>query len=345
MSRSPLALLLLALVVLATVPAPVAADSRTGPSVVVESGETVDGFTATGGVVVVRGTVEGDLEAYGGRVHIAEGGRVTGRLRASGGTVVVDGTVEGTALAYGGSVRVGETARVERSFGAVAGAVSIEGTVLGDATVVAGTVTLGADADVRGDLNYDGQLSDEGGTVRGDVRGVGDLALVPSVPIPGPLVSAYWFAANAALGALLLLVFPRFSWAAANTVAVEPLRTTAAGLAGLVGGLLVVAVTALTLVGVPLALAAAAVLFVCCWAGAVLGRFAVGSWLLSFVDRDDKWPSLLVGLLVVGVLVRLPVVGDAFRAAVLLAGLGTVVLGLRSAYEVLREHPGGLTSL
>lgn len=345
MSRTPLALLLVTLLVLATVPAPVAADSQAGARVVIEEGETVGDLTATAGVVVVRGTVDGDLEAYGGRVVIGESGEVTGRLRASAGVVVVDGTVGGTALAYGGRVHVGESARIGRSLGGIAGTVRVDGLVLGDATLAAGTVTLGETADVRGDLNYDGNLVDEGATVRGSVRGVGDLALLPSVPIPGVMLSAYWLAANAALGALVLLLFPRFAWAAANTIAVEPLRTTGTGLLALLGGLLVVLLAALTVVGIPLALVAGAVLFGCCWAGAVLGRFAVGSWLLSLVDRDDKWSALLVGLLVVGVLVRLPVVGDGFRVAVLLAGLGTVALGLRAAYDVLREHPGGLTSL
>ncbi|WP_255198189.1 polymer-forming cytoskeletal protein [Halorarius litoreus] len=345
MSRRPIALLLVALLVLSIAPVPVAADSRTGSRVVVEDGKTVSDLTATAGVVVVRGTVDGDLEAYGGRVVIEEGGRVTGRLRASAGTVVVNGTVKGTALAYGGNVLVGESGRVERSFGGAAGTMRIDGLVVGDATVAAGTVTLGESATIRGDLNYDGELVDRGATIGGTVRGVGDLALLPSVPIPGLVLSAYWFAANAALGALVLVLFPRFAWAAANTIAVEPLRTTATGVAALVGGLLAILVTALTVVGIPLALVGAAVLFAACWAGAVLGRFAVGSWLLSFVDRDGKWASLVVGLVVVGVLVRLPVVGDGFRAVVLLAGLGTVVLGLRAAYDVLRKHPGGLTSL
>lgn len=345
MQRAVLALVAL-LACTAVVPQPVAAaEQRAGPSVVVSHGETVDGLTATGGVVIVRGTVDGDLEAYGGRVVVAEGGEVTGRLRSSGGVVVIDGTVRGTALAYGGNVHVGETGRIERSLGGFAGTVRIDGLVIGDVTVAAGTVTLGESADIRGDLNYDGSLVDEGATVRGEVRGVGDLALLPSIPIPGIVLSAYWFAANAALGALVLLVFPRFAWAAANTIAVEPLRTTGTGLLALLGGALAIVLAALTIVGIPLALVGAAVLFAACWAGAVLGRFAVGSWLLSLVDRDDKWQALVVGLLVVGVLVRLPVVGDGFRAVVLLAGLGTVTLGLRAAYDVLRKHPGGLTSL
>lgn len=333
------------LLVLAAVPAPVAADSRTGDRVVVEADETVPDLTATGGVVIVRGTVEGDLEAYGGRVVLAEGARVTGRLRASGGVVVVNGTVDGTALAYGGRVLVGDAGRVGRSFGAVAGDVHVAGTVGGDATVAAGVLELAPSAVVDGDLNYDGELQDRGGTVRGDVRGAGDLALLPSVPLPGVAVSAYWFVANAALGALLLAVFPRFSWAAANTIAVEPVRTTAVGLAALVGAVLAVALVALTVVGLPLALVGAACLFACCWAGAVFGRYAVGAWMLSFADVDHRWGSLLVGLLVVGLLGRLPAVGAPLRVAVLLAGLGTVALGLRAAYEVLRYHPGGLTSL
>lgn len=339
-----LASLCLLLVVAA---APAAADGpRAGDRVVVQENETVEGgLSATAGVVRVEGTVDGDLEAYGGRVVIAESGTVTGRVRAGGGLVRIDGTVEENALAYGGRVVLGETARVGRSFGAVGGGVRIAGRVGGDATVAARTVVLGGSATVAGDLNYDGDLVDEGGAVAGERLASSDLAIVPSVPVPGPVLSAYWLVANALLGAALLLVFPRYTWAAANTAIVEPLQTGAVGLATAVLVPVLLGLVALTVVGIPLAVVGAAAFFALVWAGSVLGRYAIGTWLLSLRDVEHRWGALLLGLVVVAVLGQLPFLGALVQAVALLLGLGVVTLGLRAAYSILRDHPGGVTSL
>lgn len=340
-----LTVLLLVAVVVALAAGLAASDSRTGDRVVVESGETVDGFTATAGVVVVRGTVDGDLEAAGGRVEVAEGGRVTGRLRASAGVVAINGTVEGNALGYGGRVHVGESGVVERSLGAGAGLVRVDGEVGGDVTVGAREIVLGETATVGGDLNYDGDLADEGGTVEGERRASSDVGIVPSVPIPGVVVSAYWLLATAALGAVLLAAFPRYSWAAANTITADTLSTFAAGLATVVAVPVALVLLAATVVGLPLAVVGAAGFFAVAWVGSVLARYAIGAWLLSLADREHRWAALGLGILLVAVLGRLPVVGLVVRAVVVVLGVGVVALGIRAAYVVLRDHPGGVTSL
>jgi cytoskeletal protein CcmA (bactofilin family) len=341
----PRAVLLSVLLVFALLPGLAAADSRASDRVVVDAGERVDSVTATGGVVIVRGTVDGDLEAAGGRVVVEDGGRITGRLRASGGVVVINGTVEENALAYGGRVHVGETGVVERSLGAGAGVVRIDGTVGGDATVGAREITLGSTATIRGDLNYDGDLADEGGTVEGQRRESSDLGLVPSVPLPGIVLDAYWLLANAALGVVLLAVFPRYTWAAANTIGADTLWTAAAGIASVIVVPIVLALIALTVVGLPLTLVGAAGFFAVCWVGSVIARYAIGSWLLSLADRENRWAALGLGLVVVAILGRLPVVGLLVQAVVLVLGVGVVALGVRAAYVVLRDHPGGVTSL
>lgn len=335
------ALLLAAVLVLTLVPAPAAA-ARAGGTVVVGPNETVDGFSAYAGRVVVEGTVEGDLTAYAGRVVVAEGGTVTGRVRAYAGSVVVNGTVGGNVLAYTGSVTVSEGAVVRGSLGAGIADVNVAGTVRGD-VIVAGNVTLADSARVTGDLTYNGQLNDRGGRVDGEVRQLGDLALFPGVP---PLVVAlYLLLADALLGGLLLWAFPEFSWGAANTAHAEPARTAVAGIAVALVVPLACLLLALTVVGVPLAVVGLGAYVATLWVGSVYGRFAVGSWLLTFVDEDRPPVALAVGLVVVAVAAQVPVVGDVVRLVVVLLGVGVLALGLRAVYDIVQSHRGGLTSL
>lgn len=339
------ALLLAALLVLATVPGVAAADTRVGGRVVIDSTVT-DDVTVTGGDVIVESgaTIRGDLTVYAGRVVVEEDATVTGKLRAYGGVVVVRGTVGDNALAYAGRVVIAETGTVRGTLGAAIGRVHIGGTVNGDVTA-AGRITLGPSATVTGSVIYEGVLEDQGATVEDGVRRAAELSLLPSVP--GPLLVLYLLLADALLGAVLLVAAPRFTRAGATTATAQPGRT---GLAGLVAAVVVpvlAALAAITVIGLPLAMAALALFLVALWVGSVLGRIAVGSALLDLADTegDHAWAALAIGLVVVALLSLVPYLGPLVRLVVALVGLGVVVLGLRATYQVVRERPGGLTSL
>lgn len=339
--------LLAVLVVLATVPGVVAADTRVGGRVVVESGDRVSGdVTATGGTVVVESgaTVDGDLTAYAGRITVEENATVTGQLRAYGGTVVVRGTVGDNAVAYGGRITVTETGVVRGSLGAIAGRATVAGTVRGDVTGGV-QVTLAPTARITGSVIYQGSLDDRGATVEEGIRKAAELSLLPT--IPQPLLVLYLLLADALLGAVLLVAVPRFTWSGTNTATAEPGRTAVAGLLAAVVVALLAVVAALTVVGIPLALALLALVGVGLWVGSVLGRLALGSALIGLADPDDDhpWAALALGLVVVAALSLVPYLGPVVRLAVALLGLGVVVLGLRAAYEAVRERPGGLAAL
>lgn len=341
--RRPVALAVVVCLLASLVALPVAAaPPAAAPSVVVGETETVEGFATVGGVVVVRGTVAGDLTAHAGRVVITETGVVEGQLRASGGVVAINGTVEETAIGYAGRVTVGETGEVRRSLGAVAGLVRVDGRVGGDLTTAAPRIELGPEARIGGDLNYDGDLIDEGATVDGQRRGPGDLALLPALPVPGWVVALYWLVSDLLVGALALAVAPRFADAAVDVVADEPVRTTATGAAvGLAGVLLAVAAT-FTLIGIPFALALAGALVIAAWLGSVLVRYALGAYALDRTDVDNEWAALVVGVVGVALLARIPVLGTVVRLAVVCAGIGLIALGIRTAYlAVERSGPGG----
>lgn len=345
-----LALLLAALLVLALVPAPVAADeTRTGGTVVVEADETVDDdLTVFAGSVIVRGTVEGDVTAFAGNVFVD--GEVNGNLHAFAGNVRINGTVTGDANAAGGNVFLAESGRVGGQLEAAGGNAVIEGEVGEDARIGAGSITVGPTASVGGDLVYDGNLDlADGASVSGQVRQSEDLDVGITDPmIPGWLGWAYGLLVNLLLGAVLLIVFPRFSDDLAVRAVDDPLRSGGVGLLLFVGIPILLVLFAITLIGIPLALFGALVYALALWLGVVYGSFSVGAWLVSLADVGSRWLALVVGVLAVSLVARIPAVGDIVRFAVLLFGLGALALAVLRRYRgrrsPRRERTTGLDS-
>lgn len=318
------------LLVLSTLAGVAAAqETRTGGTVVVAEGETVEGLTAAAGTVVVRGTVDGNLQALAGDVYVA--GEVTGDVVALSGNVRVDGRVRGDVSALGGNVNVGRSAAVGGSLEAVAGTVVVDGVVAGDARLVGGTVSLGPNAVLEGDLEYEGRLARaEGAAVGGSVVRRPGMRVGPVGFVPRAAMFVYGLLANALLGALLLLAFPTFSADVAARATADPLRTAGVGLVVAVGVPLALVLLAVTLVGIPLSIGGALVFGVVAWTAAVYGRFAVGTWVLSFTELESRWLALALGLVVVAAVARLPLVGGLVRLAVFLVGLGALALALRA---------------
>ena len=322
-----------------------AADTRAGGTVVIEEGETVNGLSATAGTVVIEGTVDGDLRAYGSNVRIAETGEVTGIVRAYGGDVQINGTVGENVLIYAGSATLGEPGTVDQSFGAVAGDVTIAGTVGSDANVFASEVTLAETATVEGDLTYEGELDDRGGTVGGVTQKTQELALLPPAGPLSIIFSVFMFFASLFLGSILLYLEPQFGDAAYETVTTEPLRTAGAGVAAVGGVALAMLLFVVTIIGIPVAVALLLVTIVLAWIAAIYGRYVVGAWLLSYTSRDSQYLALFVGVLLIGLLGIIPYLGFLVRAVVFLLGAGIVALAVLRLYDVVIESRGGLSNI
>lgn len=316
-------------------------DQRFGGAVVIEDGETVDGFTAYGGTVIVRGTVEGDLTAFAGRVVVEDGGTVTGRLRAFAGSVEIAGSLGDNAVATAGAVTVTDSATISGSLGVVGGSLDLGGTVRGDATAGTGAVTVRSTAFVDGFLIYAGAFDDEGGQIVRDARNFQDLSLLPSISgAAAVLVALYLLVADLFTGALLLRAFPDFADDALETTLEQPQRIGGAGVALALAVPLVVAIAAITVVGLPLAVAGLLAYLVVLWVGSIYGRYLLGASILSVTDRDNPYLALVVGVLLLAVLSLIPYLGPVVRAVVALFGVGAIALGLLVAYRAVGEQRG-----
>lgn len=320
---------------------PGVATAQRGPSgtVIVEEGETVSEVDAVAGTVIVRGTVTGDVSAVAGDVHIA--GTVEGDLEAAAGTVRISGTVDGDVAAGAGSVSLEDGGTVTGDFDVGAGDVRIDGTVGGNATVGADRISLGETATIAGSLRYDGRLEGNRDAVAGEITRDSTLISEPVTEfqtLTSWLFTLYAFVLNLLLGAALLALFPRFSGTVSDRVAADPIRTGLIGLGAVISVPVVLALTAVTVIGLPFSLIGTLVFAFVAWVGLVYGRFAVGAWLLSLVDVDNRWLALVSGLLLGTVLSLIPLVGGVLNFLVFLLGLGALVWALY-AHRRLTDTP------
>lgn len=322
-------------------------DGAVGGTVRVDAGETYQGnLEAAAGSVVIAGTVEGDVSAAAGSVIVTDSGRVNGSLDAAAGSVVIEGVVEGPLTVGGASLELREGSRVG-TLEAGAADVRLDGAVDGDATVGADTLAVGPTATIGGSLTYDAEdftLADDA-TVSGsvtrddslsvtgpDVFGSDGRSALPS--IPSWVGALYGALVNLLLGAVLLLVAPRFARELVSTGTSRTLRSGGIGLLTLVGTPIVLLVLMLTIVGIPLSLAGFVIFALLLWVTSVYGALVLGTFLVSLAGSENRWAALLVGIGVVALADFVPFVGGLVSFLVLLVGLGAFV-------QALRERTGG----
>ncbi|MCD2203140.1 bactofilin family protein [Halobacterium sp. KA-6] len=338
--RRALAVALVAVLAISTFAGVVAADDQAGGTIVVEEGQTVtDGLQATAGTVVVRGTVQGDLEAFAGTVEITESGTVTGNLGGAAGSIRIAGTVEGSVDAAGGSIDITETGVVRGDVKAGAGSFTHAGTVNGSVRVGAGSVTLTSTASVGGDFVYDGEFTQaDGATVGGEVRHDPDLGSMQVSVLPniaGWLVTLYFLALTLFVGALLLVALPGASATVADATANSPLRTLGAGFLTLVGAPFVFVLLLFTIVGIPIAVVGMFLYALVLALSYVWGAYAVGEWILGLANRESRWLALLAGVLAIHVVSYAPFLGGLIEFVVLLFGLGGLTV---AGYQHVRRR-------
>lgn len=341
--RSVLAVLIAMVVVVSIVPGVGAAQSGVGDSTVVESGERVSDISGVYGTIIIEGTVTGDVSGVAGNIVVRDGGVVEGDFEAAAGSIRIAGTVQGSVSTGAGSIYLTESGLVEGDFDVGAGDVRIEGTIRGDAQVGAETIRLGEAAAIDGSLTYDGSLEGNRDAVSGDItrdRSLGGDIVTDIQPVATWIFAINAFILNLLLGALLLGLFPKFSDSVVDRVRATPLRSGLVGIGLVVGIPIVLILVAITIVGIPVSLAGLLAFLVFAWIGLVYGRFAVGVWLLSAANVDNRWAGLVVGLVLAAILGQIPLIGGGVNLVIFLLGVGSLAISLVTRRRRLGRRSG-----
>lgn len=153
-------------------------------------------------------------------------------------------------------------------------------------------------------------------------------AAVPRFPFAKVDVSA-----TLVFGAAAVLVFPDGVRDAVRRVRDAPGAALGWGVLALVAGPAAIGLTAITVVGLLLALPAAPTFLVAVLAAGAAGKAAVGYLLVARVADPSLWLGLLTGALLTTALYSIPLVGPALNAALWLFGVGAVSERLYERYR------------
>ena len=275
-----------------------------------------DSTRIAGQILTVDTTIDGDLLAGGEELHLTENASVAGGLTAAASLVEIDGTV-------------GRGARV------AAGEIIVRGTVNGNANVIADRLDLAPGARITGDLDYRARtpLSPEAAAqVEGAVR--------YEEPVEDPddggggFGLAFWF--WQVLASLLtgIVAVAALRGVMERLVASIAEETTLGALLGFTAFLLipVAAVIAIvTLVGLPIGVAAALLFGLALYAAKLPIAVWIGGRLLGLAGRPGASPyaAMAIGILLLYLLFAIPFVGWLFWLAAAWLGLGAMVVSGR----------------
>ena len=309
----------------------------------------------TGGQVTVGTSVAGDVLGAGGRVEVR--GPVGGSVRAAGGQVRLDSPVGRNITLAGGDVRLDDTAEVggnaylaggrvevkgtiRGSLLTGGGEVRIDGTVDGDVRVAADHLSLGPGARVRGDLSY--QAPDAlDRAPEAVVEGTITREPMEEPPVPGwvPQVSGWvggllGLAAFLFTGLVLGALFPGSADRLLESGRESPLPSLGVGLLALLAVPALLLASLITVVGIPLALAAGAVFVFSLYVARAVLALWIGDAVLG--DRAGRGRrKVLLDFLVGGALLFLvglvPWLGTLVEVLATAFGLGAGAMALRSA--------------
>ena len=332
-----------------------------GDQVVIQGTVNGDAYVA-GGVVDVDGTVNGDLYVVGGQVNV--GGNVTHNVIAGGGSIRLEGKVGRTVTACGGTITISRSAMVDGNLLEAGGNLQVAGTIARNARIAAGD--LGVTGAINGDLDFAGQTISVspgavvGGNVRvyakqkhtieiaeGTVKGRTEIHLdegktqgtILGLTSGGFWFSVGWFFSLLLVALILTFALPKQVAALGTAILRSPGKSALWGLLGFVAIPLAIALTVVTLIGIPLAMFALVIYGWLLYLSQLSIGVALGDRLMHLEGRAG-WKLFLaigVGLLIVQILLFIPYVKILVIIAGILFGLGALLIVLHEAYQHVRK--------
>lgn len=356
-----------------------AAIVRTGNEVNIPSGQTItDDVYATAGSVVSGARIEGDFVVAGGNIFVtgeitqditAAGGTVgiSGRtgddLRAAGGNLSISGEVADDAFIAGGQVnmvtgtRIGGDAYVAGGrivmgsdvgglLSVRGGQVIISGTVNGDVEIWADSIVFESSAVIQGDVRYAAPQAPEireGAQINGEVSrtgGADDAA-------QSTLAATIWWAIAGLFmlfvtALVLQTLFGRGARILVEETAAHPWRNLGLGFVALVVVPIALIVSAVTVVGIPLAVMGLFTYILFLFFSYFFVPVILGSVAFSYYRKSEtyiiNWRSALIGAVIVAVLGLIPVIGWLVAFLTMLAVLGTLMMRAYARFSTRQDR-------
>jgi len=318
----------------------------------------IDGdLVVAGQEIVVDGPVGGDLIAAGDtltvRQAIGDDARLAGRI------VTIESSVAGHLVAAGDQIEIASSAsvdewvwlagrrltlngRVTGELRAAGEQVFVSGEFDGDAIITAEHVEIDSTSVFRGDLTIrseDEPFIAEGATVQGEIVRVELSEGFDAVP---SITGSFYSSIAVIIAAIAVyLLFSGFSASVTNRVLTSPLKSLGIGMGVAILIPIVIVALFVTGIGFLLGLGVLAAYLLSLLLGALFGLISVSGIGLGLITGPDRANHRLIHTLAVGVgvvvlllLSRIPMVGGIILIAVGVGGLGALMTELWLRYRL-----------
>lgn len=322
-----------------------------GRSLVIDG--TVNGDVYAGSErVEIRGTVNGDVYAAASNLYLVDA-RIKGSVRVAGQTVGITRTTTGGGLTViGQSIEVDAGTNIGGGVQFAGETVALRGaitrTIIGTATATRLGVQAGRDVGVETEslvlesgtrigqqLSYNStaELTEEGAVAIGsrDVRQAEERQKDDGGPSIGFII--WSVLALYLVSVILLLLAPSASLGVSRMVTTHPAPAFGWGLLLLVGALPLFFLTFITIIGIPLALLGLVGFGVAVYLTTFVVGLALGDVIASRLGQGDhpsRFLTSLFGILLISALGLIPVIGGLIQLAVVIFGLGAMLLYLQA---------------
>lgn len=327
----------------------------------IEVNDTINGdLIIFGGSIIVNGDVKGDLILLGGQIDI--NGLVDGTARIAGGDIFIKGTIKKDLMIASGNLTLNEKSRIGRDIvlgvgrSRISGSVGrriiggssdmvIDGSVNGDVVVTTNELKIGRGAVIDGDLKYTSEnkasissSADIGGEVHSRRPPVGRRTVNRQVAgVLNFLVSIVWLMV---LGTVMLALFPSYAYRVNENLEDFPWKSLIWGILALILTPIIAGLLVITIIGFPLAL----ILFFIYLFGIYISKIYFGHFLGKRIlgrirGTGSHWFwSLLLGIMIILILAKIPILGPIIRVVVVIFGLGAIVFSLYQMFSESRTE-------
>lgn len=336
----------------------VPADRLANGSTVRLAERTTGDLLAAGGRVEVDAPVDGDTTLAGGELRVRA--PLARNVNVAGGRVYLDSAMGRNLRAAAGQVELGSRARLAGHATIAAGDISVRGPVHGSLSIVGGRALI--DSTVDGDVTVTAQWIELGPQARigGALRwrSQGEMQRHASAQVAGPierlatpgpgpetsasdagkasglLAGAWWTVGLMVVAAVVLAAVPGLATEVARIWRQRTGISLLAGFVALVCIPVAVLILFITVIGVPLALLSLLLYFVLLPMGYVVSAIGLGQWGLALFRAEATgrlgWRigATCLALVLLALLGAIPWLGGLVALAMLLIGLGTIMLQL-----------------
>jgi len=327
---------------------------------------TINGdLWAAGSSITVNGVVNGSVMAVGRTVNI--NGGVGHAVRAGGETITVNGDVSGDVIVGCSQAHIASTAKIGGDLLLGAGNARIDGFVEGDikgqggeiaiSNGVEGNIDLEAEsltilptANIQGDLTY---TSEEEANIQTGAQ-IAGATTHKLPPVKEERAKAFPFALFSGIGGkvigflmaliaglVIILLAPRRLTSIAEAIRTRP--GPSAGWGALILFLTPIAaiIVCITIVGIPVGLIVLALWGIAIYLAQIPVGLFIGRWIIGHF-RGVEGKAIMVGALALGLVILkllrlIPHLGFFIGLAVIIFGLGAVVVSERRRRAEARE--------